>query len=102
MSIDPCNEELKTFGQAARMLPRRRGGRPVHPTTLWRWFRYGVVHGGGRVYLEAIKTPSGMATTTEALQRFLSRLNHIEPTTASPPRQNTVNTAVAQLDADGV
>ena len=102
MSINLSGEQLKTFAQAAHLLPRRRGDRPVHPTTLWRWYRHGVVHAGQRLYLEALKTPSGMTTTAEALQRFLTALNSHSPLAGSSTTRQAVNAAVEQLDADGI
>jgi len=102
MSINPASEQLKTLGQAANMLPRRRGDRPVHPTTLWRWCRRGVVHGGQRIYLEALKTPSGLATSAEALQRFLQVLSDDAVSPLPTTKSVTVHSALAQLDADGI
>jgi len=51
-------EELLTFAEAARRLPRRRGGAKTAVSTLWRWSKRGsrgvilrVVRVGGNVYI---------------------------------------------------
>lgn len=51
-------EELLTFSQAAKALPRRRGGSTASTSTLWRWSRRGsrgvvlrIVRIGGNVYV---------------------------------------------------
>lgn len=83
MPIDIQTEKLLTFSAAARLMPQRRQGRPVHPSTLWRWYRCGVWVGSDRVCLEAVRTPSGMATTAAAMQRFLARLTGNQPAAAT-------------------
>lgn len=66
MTINIEHEDLLTFSQAARYLPKRNG-KSVHGTTLWRW----AVHGHKGIKLEALRTPSGWFTTVAAVQRFL-------------------------------
>ena len=73
--IDIKSELLLTFGQAARRLPRRRQGKQVHPTTIWRWHRRGGWNGAEKVHLEAVKLPGGLTTSAEAIARFVSRLS---------------------------
>lgn len=105
MPIDFSQENLKTFAQAARLFPSRRENRPVSPITLWRWYRRGVSHNGQRVHLEAIRTPSGLATSVEAVKRFLATLNTDGSDDCAPPTKSVsrdVTSAVEQLDADGV
>jgi hypothetical protein len=63
-------EGLITLSEAAKFCPRRRQGRKVHSSTIYRW----AVHGCSGIYLEAIKTPSGLCTSIQAIQRFLNRL----------------------------
>ena len=40
--IDINDEDILTFSQAADWLPRRRIGRKVATSTLWRWCNVGV------------------------------------------------------------
>lgn len=75
MLSEPRIDELVTFSQAAKMLPRRRSGRPCSPSTLWRWHKKGL----GGVRLAAWPVGSTWCTTTSALQDFLkARLQRLE------------------------
>ena len=65
MAIDAVNEELITFGQAARRA-RPKGQRPAAPCTIWRWHRKGV----SGVKLETICIGGTRYTSAEALKRF--------------------------------
>jgi hypothetical protein len=103
MRIDLTREKLETFAQAARFMPPRRNDRPVNPITLWRWHRHGVWINGKKVHLEAVKTPSGLATTAAAVQRFISELNdRSDLAPAEGSERAAVRRAVTELDADGV
>ena len=102
VSIDLNSEPLLTFGQAAKLIPRRRHDRPAHPTTVWRWHKKGVKCQGRIIRLEALHTPSGLATTAQAIHRFLAELNNL-PELAQPPETRTqLNEFVRDLDADGI
>lgn len=72
MTIPP-HETLISLGQAARGLPRRRGRRPVHVSTLYRWRRVGLLG----VRLEAVKVGGTWCTTREAIRRFFDCLTEI-------------------------
>jgi hypothetical protein len=75
MAIDPTTEKLRSFAEAARRLPALRGGKPVNPTTIWRWTTRGVRGPGGvPVRLEAIKVGGTTCTSDEALARFYRAL----------------------------
>jgi len=63
------------------------------------------VSGGERVYLEAVKLPSGYATSIEALKRFIARLSAGIETAARPPvalADSDLIDAVDELDRDKV
>ena len=76
MAIDPTIETLRSFAEAARRLPALRGGKPVNPTTLWRWTTRGVRGpGGAPVRLDAIKVGGTTCTSDEALARFFRALS---------------------------
>lgn len=64
-------EELLTLTEAARMLPRRRGGRPTHPGTLLRWATAGLK--GAR--LEVVQVGATKCTSRQALSRFFASLS---------------------------
>jgi hypothetical protein len=64
-------ESVISLAQAARELPSLRAGRPVHPTCVWRWSKYGVKTPVGRIRLETTSVAGRVATSREAVRRFL-------------------------------
>ena len=76
MAIDPAAETLRSFAEAARRLPPLRKGRPVSPTTVWRWATRGVrSRSGVTVRLETLKVGGTCCTSDEALARFFRVLS---------------------------
>jgi hypothetical protein len=76
MAIDPLTEKLRSFAEAAKRLPALRGGKPVNPSTLWRWTTRGVrARNSILVRLEAIKVGGTCCTSDEALRRFFHALS---------------------------
>lgn len=75
MAIDPLTEKLRSFAEAAKLLPALRGGRPVSASSLWRWMRRGVLDRHGvRVRLETIRLGGTHVTSDEAIVRFVRAL----------------------------
>ncbi len=64
--INLATETVVTLTQATNHLPRRRGGKKPHPSTLYRWAKDG---------LETIQVGGTLCTSVEALQRFCERLS---------------------------
>ncbi|MCC6784261.1 MAG: DUF1580 domain-containing protein [Planctomycetes bacterium] len=65
--VDLTRETVITIAEAARRLPIRRGGKPLHVNTLHRW-----AHKGCRgVVLETVMIGGARCTTVEALRRFV-------------------------------
>jgi hypothetical protein len=89
-------EGLITFSEATRFCPRRRKGRKVHASTIYRW----AIHGCGGIYLEAVKTPSGLCTSIQAIQRFLNRLTMASKLPRQQPTQpqNDSNHEAVELE----
>jgi hypothetical protein len=82
MAIDPATESLRCFAEAARRLPPLRKGRPVSPTTVWRWTTRGVrARNGVTVRLETLKIGGICCTSDEALARFFQALSTDTPPT---------------------
>ncbi len=111
MPIDPRNEVLYPLKHALCFAPRsNRTGRHLHVSVLYRWARKGVVRNGIRVRLDAIQCASGLATSREAMARFLTELNDAEETTNShiprPQSRSTrsceQNSAARELDRAGI
>jgi hypothetical protein len=49
-------DDAITLGQAARLCPPSRAGRPVSPATLTRWISTGIrTRNGSRVKLQAVR-----------------------------------------------
>jgi hypothetical protein len=71
MAIDPLSDELMSLSQAARRLPRLRNGRPVSPSTVWRWASRGL----RGVRLEIIRIGGVACTSAAALRDFFATLN---------------------------
>jgi hypothetical protein len=62
------------LGQAARRFPPYREGRPVNPSTIFRWIMSGVrLPDGSRVQLEAVRLGGRWLTSGPAIQRFIDR-----------------------------
>jgi hypothetical protein len=69
---DLTRETLLSLAQAARRFPSYRAGRPVNPSTIWRWCRQGVrVPGVGVVRLECVRLSGRWLTSMEAISRFV-------------------------------
>jgi hypothetical protein len=97
VTIDPFTEEVLSFAQAARRLPRMRGGRPVSPATLWRWATSGL----RGVRLETTHIGGTRCTSLEALARFFAGLAKDNAEAASAPRPTQL-AAEAELGSIGI
>ncbi|WP_425613523.1 DUF1580 domain-containing protein [Anatilimnocola sp. NA78] len=64
------DEQILTFSEAAALLPRRRAGKPVHISCIYRWTNSGC----RGVILEAIQIGGTRCTSKEALDRFFMSL----------------------------
>ena len=99
--IDINTESLVSFAEVPAWLPRRRGNRRVHVSTIHRWARRGC----RGVRLEFIQVGGTMCTSTEAIQRFCDRLTNQAPTAheqhATPPTPRPAGLAEA-LDRCGL
>ncbi|HEY1376006.1 MAG TPA: DUF1580 domain-containing protein [Gemmataceae bacterium] len=108
--IDIHSETLIGFSDAARRFPACRQGRPVNPSTLWRWCRVGVRQpGGARLKLEFVRVGSRCLTSVQALDRFIAQqtANYTAETPASAvrtpnQRHRAADRAGAELAAAGL
>jgi hypothetical protein len=96
------DEEVISLPTAAKLLPRRRGGKKVHTSTIYRW----TVTGLRGIVLESLQIGGTRCTSREALQRFFERLNrvptfHRSPTTLSQQAKQS-KVVEKQLDDLGV
>ena len=93
--IDTTVETLQPLAQAAHELPRRRGGRKTHISTLYRW----ATAGCRGVILETIQIGATRCTSREALQRFFERLSQpvqVGAVGGGQPNQTVGRRTVAQ------
>jgi hypothetical protein len=81
MPIDPLSESTMSLTQAARRLPRLRAGRPVHPSTVWRWALTGL----RGVKLETAMVGSVRVTTEDALRRFFQAVGNTSTSDVGGP-----------------
>jgi hypothetical protein len=87
--IDLSSEQILTFSDARKLLPKRRGGKRPDISTLYRWCQVGL----RGVRLEFIKIGGQTCTSIEALQRFFDALSTPtngkgHPTTRSRSKHN--------------
>ena len=94
------NEELLTFTEATKILPKRRRGRKVATSTLYRWAKRGL----RGVRLEVTQVGGTMCTSRAALRRFFNRLTVAAQREVQTSRQDPFGTSDAaeqQLDQAG-
>jgi hypothetical protein len=71
MPIDPLREHVLSLSALARRVPPLRQGRPINPSTIYRW-----ITGGARgVKLESCFVGGVRCSSVEALGRFLAAVN---------------------------
>jgi hypothetical protein len=75
-------EELLTFSEAARRLPRRRGGAKTAVSTLWRWSK----RGSRGVILRVVRVGGNVYVPHSALIEFIEQRSAVDqaPQTPSP------------------
>jgi hypothetical protein len=73
--FDISVEEPIRLHEAARIAGTGKRGRPIHPSTVFRWIWDGVRGPGGElVRLEGLRIGKHWATSKQALQRFFEEL----------------------------
>jgi len=103
MAIDPNRETLISLADAAKSLPRRRGGKKVHVSCAYRW----TTTGCRGVILESIQIGGTRCTSKEALARFFHRLTRGNGSESESPRsparrRRAAETAERELERQGV
>lgn len=98
------DEEILTFSEAAKALPRINGRKP-HASTLWRWARKGLFG----IRLEVLRIGHRFCTSKQALERFAAALAEVElqprkisirPTVPKPRGRTDKQRARAIADAE--
>lgn len=106
--IDILTEDLIDLRQACRLavFKNAKTGRPAHIASMYRHVMRGARGAGGeRVRLETVRTPSGLKTSTQAVQRFIAALTDPDadiPAPRSSQRQRELDQADAVLASAGM
>lgn len=101
MSINITDNNLLTLREAVQELPRKRRGRTIHRSTIYRWATTGV-HG---VRLETVKIGGQLYTTIEALERFTMQCSGADTRREKHTphrRQRAIEQAERRLDELGI
>lgn len=108
MAID-LSEKLYSFTKIAKKLPKRRGGKRVHVSTIFRWASKNGCKG---VRLEFVQVGSTKCTLCEALRRFFDALRSKEeqaqsdkteqPRATYNQRRRDIEKANRSLEAEGL
>jgi hypothetical protein len=98
MSIDPIREPLIPFREvpSIRWIPRRRGARKLHCSTVFRWFNSGV----RGVQLEAIRVGGILCTSEAALTRFFAALAGTSAENVAAPKSRVENSPRIERELD--
>jgi hypothetical protein len=110
MSIDISTENIIDLRDTAKMPVFRnaRSGKAAHMSQLYRWTTGSGARAadGTRVRLATIRTPSGLRTSVEAVERFIHALTEGdgEPMSVrtSRQRQRAAEQAKRELAASGI
>jgi hypothetical protein len=87
-AVDPLAPDLIPIREVPNLLPRRRRGRKLHHSTLWRWVTQGC--GPSRARLAVVKIGSCVYTSKTALREFVARISESEnPPSATPSSRTT-------------
>ena len=91
-------EELLTFSEAARLLPRRRGGSKTATSTIWRWSR----RGSRGVVLRVVRVGGNVYVPRSALIDFIKQRSAVGHAPQSPAPSTASKRAMQQLDKMGL
>ena len=91
-------EELISFPEAARLLPRRRGGAKCATSTIWRW----ATRGSRGVVLRVVRVGGNVYTSAAWLSEFIERRSAVDHAAQSPAPSTASKRAMRQLDKMGL
>ncbi len=83
--INLASERVFSLKKGPDHVPRLRGEKKVHRSTMFRWSKYGVrANDGEIVFLETIRVGHTTCTSVASIQRFCERLSGGSSTTNLP------------------
>ncbi len=98
--IKLASERVFPLTKGPDHVPRLRGEKKVHRSTMSRWSKYGVrAEDGEIVFLETIRVGRTTCTSADAIQRFCERLSG-GSSTANPPRTTVPPTRATKAASD--
>jgi hypothetical protein len=91
-------EELVSFAEAARLLPRRRGGARCATSTIWRW----STRGSRGVVLRVVRVGGHVYTSPAWLSEFIERRSAVDRAPQCPAPTTASQRAIRELDRMGM
>jgi hypothetical protein len=97
--IDINKETLISISDTPKHLPRRRNGKTVHISAVYRWLKKGIKG----IRLESARIAGTTYTSLEALQRWSDALTNADESTADEilqtpkSRERQINQAAKQV-----
>jgi hypothetical protein len=86
-----------------RLFPANSDGRPINPSTLWRWIRKGLEGlDGERIRLEVVYRGNAPYVEPEAVQRFFDAVTQSKLERTRRTLQRTADVTDAELAAAGL
>ena len=100
MSIDPRSESLIPLHDVPELpwIPRRRRGRKLHASTVYRWWQRGV----RGIRLEAIRVGGTLCTNESSLISYFSQLAEAEEQNLPLDKQRRVDRTQEELGQLGL
>lgn len=96
-------EELLDLGTARRrFVPRRDNGKPIAPSTMWRWITRGIGSGTDNVRLEVVYVGATPKTSHEALLRFFAAVTKARLEKQTPGQPEMITASAAELQKAGL
>jgi hypothetical protein len=92
------DDDLLTFPDAARLLPRRRGGARTATSTIWRWTRRGC----RGVLLPFVRVGGNVYVSRRGLAEFIERLSSVDRAPQQPAPTTRSTRAMKQLRRMGM
>ena len=99
-----CTAELVPLTTARKtIIPRRPNGRPVDPSTVWRWVRKGLAGvGSDRIKLPITYCGQSPYVTAEDVAEFFSRVTEAKTKRHSRTQAQAADVSDAELQAAGL
>lgn len=86
-----------------KLFPANPDGKPVNPSTLWRWIRKGLEGlDGERIRLEVVYRGNAPYVEPEAVQRFFDAVTRSKLERTRRTQQRTADVSDAELAAAGL